>query len=73
MEISQRKMLKDIQLGNNNIQASVSLLTEQNEEFKKELAQLKLTIQEDKKYISLLEDKIEDLQIDEGSRKPILK
>lgn len=62
-EQSQKKLLKDIQEGNNNIQSSVSLVLAQNEEFKQRIYQLENTVQEDRKYILILENKIEDLQI----------
>lgn len=62
-----KKILKDIQQSNNSIQSSVSLLTAQNEDYRKKIEKLETKIQEDGKYITVLEDKIEDLQI--GSRK----
>ncbi|KOB52353.1 Zinc finger DNA binding protein [Operophtera brumata] len=62
-----RKILNDIKQSNDCIQSSVTLLTVQNEEFRKKIDKLENKIQEDQKYIILLEDRIEDIQI--GNRK----
>lgn len=59
--------LKEIQQSNHNIENSIAFLTEQNEEFKKKIKQLELQAKEDRKYITILEDKLEDLQ--KGYRK----
>lgn len=59
--------LKEIQLSNNNIECSVAFLAAQNEQFKSKIDQLENQLKEDKKYILLLEDKIEDMQ--RGNRK----
>lgn len=55
--------LKEIQSTNQSIEAAVSFLSAQNEEYKKKIETLEKNAIEDKKYITVLEDKIEDLQI----------
>jgi seryl-tRNA synthetase len=62
-----RKMLAEIQHSNNNIQSSVELLISQNDEYKKKIISLENQHKEDKKYITVLEDKIEEMQV--SSRK----
>lgn len=62
-EREMKKLLNEIQQSNSNIQASVSILLSQNEEFKKKIDFLDKQVSEDKKYITLLEDKLEELQI----------
>lgn len=59
-EISEN--LKDIRQTNSNIDSSISLLTTQNEEFRKKIEFLEQQSKKDREYISILEDKIEDLQ-----------
>ncbi|KAI5633152.1 hypothetical protein NE865_14104 [Phthorimaea operculella] len=59
--------LRQIKLSNDSIQSSVELLTAQNEEFKKRITQLENKLSEDRDYIIMLENRIEDLQT--GSRK----
>lgn len=59
--------LKEIQVTNQNIEASISFLSEQNEELKNKINLLEKQAIEDKKYITILEDKLEDLLI--SSRK----
>ncbi|CAH2088399.1 unnamed protein product [Euphydryas editha] len=54
--------LKCLQQTTANIELSVSLLTSQNEEFQKKIDKLESQSKKDREYISLLEDKIEDLQ-----------
>ncbi|XP_046976332.1 uncharacterized protein LOC124542424 [Vanessa cardui] len=56
------KTQKDIQQINVNIENSIAFLTSQNEEFKKKINQLDGKIKEDRQYITVLEDRIEDLQ-----------
>ncbi|KAI5642580.1 hypothetical protein NE865_05347 [Phthorimaea operculella] len=63
--------LQNIELTNINIQVSVDYLTKQNEELKKQIIDLESQAKEDKKRITLLEDKIEDLQ--RGQRKTNLE
>lgn len=54
--------LKEIQRTNRNIEDSVAFLAGQYEEFKNKIINLEGQITEDRKYIVLLESKIEDLQ-----------
>ncbi|XP_045448266.1 uncharacterized protein LOC123656645 [Melitaea cinxia] len=54
--------LKNLAQINTGIESAVSLLTQQNEEFRKKIEQLELQSKKDREYISILEDKIEDLQ-----------
>ncbi|CAG9791108.1 unnamed protein product [Diatraea saccharalis] len=54
--------LKEIQNTNNSINNSVMLLTKQNEDFCKKIELLQSQIKQDREYISILENKIEDLQ-----------
>ncbi|CAG9118449.1 unnamed protein product [Plutella xylostella] len=56
-----------IQETNASIQSSIAFLTAQNEDFKKKIDQLELKAKEDRKQISILEDKIESMQ--KGNRK----
>lgn len=59
--------LMEIKLTNSNIENSVAAITQQNEEFKKKIEQMELQAKKDKEYITILEEKVEDLQ--RGSRK----
>lgn len=59
--------LQEIQQTNVKIESSITFLTEQNEELRGKIAHLERQNKEDSKYINILENKIEDLQI--GSRK----
>lgn len=61
----------DIKNSNNNIEAGISALSVQNEELKKKIEQLEQQAIKDKDYITVLEDKVEDLQ--RGSRKANLE
>lgn len=54
--------LMDIKKTNNNIQNTIDFLAIQNDELKKKIEQLELRTKKDKEYITLLEDKVEDLQ-----------
>ncbi|KAL0860249.1 hypothetical protein ABMA27_010556 [Loxostege sticticalis] len=54
--------LKSLEQTTSNIELNISLLTLQNEEFKKKIESLESQAKQDREYISLLEDKIEDLQ-----------
>lgn len=54
--------LKDIQQTNLCIETSINLLSTQNEEFRKKIEQLEQQAKKDKEYITILEDKIEDVQ-----------
>lgn len=55
-------VLAEIKQTNCNIENSIAFLSSQNEELKKKLEQLELQSRKDKDYITILEDKIEDLQ-----------
>lgn len=57
-------ILQGIQQSSSNIESSIAFLTAQNEEFKKKIESLEEKIKEDKKYIIILEDKIESMQQD---------
>lgn len=59
--------LMDIKQTNSNIENSVAYLTAQNEEFKKKIERMEIQAKEDREYITILEEKVEDLQ--RGSRK----
>lgn len=59
--------LQEIQQSNINIECSITFLTAQNEELRVKIAQLETQARDDNKYITILENKIEDLQT--GSRK----
>lgn len=54
--------LMEIKQTNANIENSVASITEQNEEFKRKIEQMEIQARKDKEYITILEDKIEDLQ-----------
>lgn len=54
--------LQVIAESNARIDAAVSLLTTQNEEFRQKIAHLEKQAQKQQEYISVLEDKVEDLQ-----------
>lgn len=54
--------LKEIQQTNHNIDSAVALLTSQNEEFRKKIDQLESQAKKDGLYITLLEEKVEDMQ-----------
>lgn len=55
-------MLKEIKNTNCNIENTLTYLTEQNNEFKKKIELLEVQSKKDKQYITVLEDKIEDIQ-----------
>lgn len=55
--------LKEIKKSNHNIETSLAFLTAQNEEYKKKIELLECQVKEDKCYISILETKIEDIQM----------
>lgn len=59
--------LKEIQQTNINIESSVSFLAAQNEEFRRRIIELETQVKQDRNYISLLENKIEEIQL--GTRK----
>ncbi|XP_039749178.1 uncharacterized protein LOC120625965 [Pararge aegeria] len=59
--------LKDIQQSYQNIEKTIAFLSAQNEEFKEKIFKLETQVKEDRTYIGVLEEKIEDLQ--RGSRK----
>lgn len=54
--------LRDVQQTNLSIESSLSFLAAQNEELKKKVETLEIGRKEDRQYINLLEEKIEDLQ-----------
>ncbi|CAH0404041.1 unnamed protein product [Chilo suppressalis] len=60
-------ILKEIKESNHSIESSIAYLTAQNEEYKNRIASLENCVKEDRKYIVLLEEKLEDIQI--GNRK----
>ncbi|KAJ0169670.1 hypothetical protein K1T71_013132 [Dendrolimus kikuchii] len=53
---------KDIQKSNQTIENSIALLSSQQEEFKKKINSLEQQTIEDRKYISILEEKMEEMQ-----------
>lgn len=55
-------ILMEIKQTNSNIENSIAFLSSQNEEFKKRIDKLENLSQKDKEYITLLEEKIEDIQ-----------
>lgn len=55
-------VLAEIKETNTNIEKSMAFLAEQNEELKKKLDQFELQARKDREYITLLEEKVEDLQ-----------
>lgn len=55
---------KEIRESNINAEKAISVLTTQNEEYRKQIAALEVRSKEDHVYIATLEDKIEDLQRD---------
>ncbi|CAH2091733.1 unnamed protein product [Euphydryas editha] len=63
----QTSTLREIQQTNHSIESSVAYLTAQNDELKKQLIHLEHQTREDKKYIKILENRIEEIQI--GNRK----
>lgn len=54
--------ITEIKKTNSNIESSINYLTEQNKELKKQIERLEIQSKQDRDYITLLEDKIEDLQ-----------
>ncbi|CAG9122371.1 unnamed protein product [Plutella xylostella] len=54
--------LKDIQSTNSKIEESINFLAEQNDVLKKKIEQLESEKKKDREYITLLEEKVEDLQ-----------
>lgn len=54
--------LRDIKQTNLNIETSISVLTKQNEEFREKIDFLERQAKKDKEYITILEDRVEDLQ-----------
>lgn len=66
-----KSSLKEIHACNVNIENSIAVLTAQNEELTKKISQLENKTKEDRNYITLLEEKIENLQM--GSRKSNLE
>lgn len=65
---SQQEEIKKI---NVNIENCMALLTAQNEELRKKIEKIENQAKRDKEYITILEDKVEDLQ--RGSRKANLE
>lgn len=63
--------LQELTESNANINAAVLLLTAQNEEYRCKIASLETQTKKDREYISLLEDKVEDLH--RQSRKTCLE
>jgi hypothetical protein len=59
--------MKDIKHTNECIEASITELTKQNEEFKKKITQIEKQLKDDNDYIIFLENKLEEVQI--GARK----
>lgn len=56
--------LTEIQHSNLNIESSVSYLAAQNEEFKQRIVELETQLKHDRTYITILENKLEELQIE---------
>ena len=54
--------IMEIKQTNANIESSVAYLTAQNEEFKKKIELMEIQGKKDKEYITILEEKVEDLQ-----------
>lgn len=65
--------LKEIHHSNINIQNSITFLTEQNEELRKKINSLENKDKENKQYITILESKIEDLQLTNRKDNFVLK
>lgn len=63
--------LKEIQQTNISIEASVARLSSQHEEFLKKIDSLELQAKKDREYITILEEKLEDLQ--RGSQKTCIE
>ncbi|CAH0718279.1 unnamed protein product, partial [Brenthis ino] len=55
--------LEEIKETNISIENSIKYLTSQNEEFKNKIEHLEGQIKEDRQYLCILEDKLEDLQM----------
>lgn len=55
--------LQEIKQSNQNIEASISFLTAQNDEFKKKIEHLENQAKDDRRYIAILENKMEDMQV----------
>lgn len=54
--------LSEIKTSNNNIEKSIAFLSAQHEELKNKIDLMEIQAKKDKDYITILEDKIEDLQ-----------
>ncbi|CAH0713123.1 unnamed protein product, partial [Brenthis ino] len=65
--------LKEIQQSNISIENSIAYLTAQNQELKAKVYQLENQSKEEKKYIKLLEDKIETIQMSNQKRNFVIK
>lgn len=65
--------LQEIQQSNINIESSITFLTAQNEELREKIAQLERKTREDNTYITILENKIEDLQTASRKSNLVLK
>lgn len=61
----------DIKKSNTNIENSISLLIAQNQELTSKITQLETKSKEDREYIAILEDRVEQLQM--GARKTNLE
>lgn len=59
--------LKEIKQSNHNIENTVSFLAAQNEEFRKRILDLETQVTKDRDNITILENKIEEMQV--NSRK----
>ena len=65
--------LQDIQLSNTHIEQSIVFLTEQNKALQDKIVRLEMQSREDKKYISTLESKIEDMQTENRKSNLVIK
>lgn len=65
--------LNEIQKTNNQIESSIAYLTAQNEEYRIKIAQLEAQAREDKNCITVLEDKLEMMQISNQKTNFVIK
>lgn len=65
--------LQEIQQSNTHIEKSIAFLTAQNSDLQDKISRLEMQSKEDKKYISILENKIEDMQTESRKSNLMIK
>lgn len=65
--------LQQIQHSNTHIEKTITFLTEKNKDLQGKITRLEMQSKEDKKYISILENKIEDMQTESRKSNLVIK